>query len=561
MDFPEDLTAVDPASAADLHPLEYLQRLAQSQPASVSPQVTPPSLPGKPDAGGDGWRGLLHMLAPVIGAVAMGGGPKQTGFLNGYSQGQMAVDEERRRRAFEDTKRSQIASDYMLKIADQAQQITDPVQFQKFADLADAAFVKAGFGKPGEIKDQLAFPANALAKKQLKELSDQIDGFDKGGYNLDDLASSGAVLTLSTGQHVPIQTAIQLTRQRPMDASGKPIAKPAKVAATEEERFITKWATENGLKVDALTTAQELAARKQFREAGRADKVDRTFAPGGVDSQYNDLVELWKTSNPGKEPPPAVRTKLRQQANMVNDKPPSGFAGAGGPAGNSALDQDGIDYAATEYRVTGKMPALGMGNGAARAAIINGAAKQARTLGQTPAAAIQKQAAFKADAGSLNKITSMSAAAESFENKALAQADIIEQLSAKVPRSQWPLINGAIVGGKINLLGDSNAKQLANAVETFSAEYAKIIEGSTGSAAGSSDSSRKASARLIDTSLNKGTMADVLNLMRREMRLTVQGYDATKAHITERMGGRTPDTPAAGGGASYKLVNGQWVKQ
>lgn len=53
MDLPEELTAVDPTNAASLHPLEYLQQLAQQQaiPASVSPSVAPPSLPAKPDTG------------------------------------------------------------------------------------------------------------------------------------------------------------------------------------------------------------------------------------------------------------------------------------------------------------------------------------------------------------------------------------------------------------------------------------------------------------------------------------------------------------------------------
>jgi hypothetical protein len=149
----------------------------------------------------------------------------------------------------------------------------------------------------------------------------------------------------------------------------------------------------------------------------------------------------------------------------------------------------------------------------------------------------------------------MSAAAESFENKALAQADMIDALSSKVSRTQYPAINAALQSGRVTLLGDTNAQQLANAVQTFTAEYAKIIEGSTGSAAGSSDSARRAAERLLNTAMSKGTMRDVLALMRREMALTVQGYGATINHITTQMGGVVPprDEQGTTGSAPIKV--------
>ncbi len=558
MDFPTEIPSVDPADAASLHPLEYLQQIAQQAHAPIPSVPSVPNAPAAPGGDDGGWRTLLKMFAPVVGGLAMGGGPHQTGFLQGWQEGQQIAQQEKDRKAQEAQKRSVIAAKYLQDVSDKADQITDPAQWTHFVDVADMTSAKAGFTEPGEVKNQLAFPRNKLAAKQLKDLSDQLSGLEKN-YNLDELAQTGATIALSDGTHVPIATAMDVLRVRPLGAGGQPVPRPAKAAGTEEERYIAKWAKENGKKVDDLTSAEELQARKLFREAGRADKTPPS--PASVDSQFNDLVELWKVGHPGQEPPADVRTKLRVQAKkeigQADDRPRIDLNVGGTGAG--ALDPDGIDYAATEYRVTGRMPALGMGNGAARAAIINNAAKQAKVLGQSAAAAIQKQYAYKSDATALTKMRTMSSAAESFESKALAQADIIEQLSAKVPRSQWPIINDAIIGGKIKLLGDSSAQQLANAVETFSAEYAKIIEGSTGSAAGSSDSSRRAAGRLINPSFNKGTMADVLNLMRREMRLTVQGYDATIDHITTRMGGRVPDapivdTPAAGGDTSSALA-------
>lgn len=217
----------------------------------------------------------------------------------------------------------------------------------------------------------------------------------------------------------------------------------------------------------------------------------------------------------------------------------------GAPGGAGALDEDGVDYAATEYRITGKMPALGMGNGSARAAIINGAAKQSKLLNQTPANAIQKQAAFKSDAKSLDQIRKLSTSAEAFEQKALGQADIVSDLSAKVGRTSWPVLNAAILAGKTEVAGDKDATLLLNAITTFSAEYGKIIEGSTGSVSGSSDSARHAAEKLISAKMSKGTLQGALDLMKREMSLTRQGYDFTINHITDRMGG-APPAPAPG---------------
>lgn len=224
-----------------------------------------------------------------------------------------------------------------------------------------------------------------------------------------------------------------------------------------------------------------------------------------------------------------------QSVSGVAPIPPASSASAGG-----GLDPDAIDYTAAAYRILGTKAIPTRIEGADRVKIMNAAAKQSKALGQSPAAVLQKQAAFKADGAALTKMTTASAAAESFENKALAQADIIDQLSAQVPRSQYPIINKAIIGGNIKLIGDSKTQQLANAVQTFAAEYAKIIEGSTGSSAGSSDASRRAADRLINTAMNKGTMADVVQLMRREMRLTIHGYGATIEHINERLGGAKP---------------------
>jgi hypothetical protein len=234
----------------------------------------------------------------------------------------------------------------------------------------------------------------------------------------------------------------------------------------------------------------------------------------------------------------------RKGYNQADDRPRVNVsvAGAGSDRG---LSPDAVEYTATQYRILGPSGIPTRIEAADREHILNAAAEQNKRLGHTPVMAIQKQAAYKADATSLTKMRTMSSAAESFETKAISQADIVTDLSNKVGRSQIPLLNSAILTGKRELLGDPDTQLLFNAITTFSSEYAKIMEGSTGSAAASSDSARKAAAELVKATLNKGTLAKTVELMKKEMRLSIQGYDTTINHITERMGGQAPEPAGA----------------
>lgn len=312
MDYAPDVPVVDPSAASDLHPLAVFEALRT---AAQNPTVAPsmPSVPSAPAVPAEhgGWRAILQMMAPVVGGLAMGGGPKQTGFLNGYNEGQQAVQEDKAKKEADSQKRAQIVSGYVQDIAQKADQIADPATFDHFVSVADMTAAKAGFTKPGEIKSQLVFNSNNLAKKQLKELTDQIDGFNKAGYSLDDLASSGATLQLSDGTHVPIKTAMDITRARPVNATGQPIAKPDKTAGTAEERYLQKWAKEQGLKVEDLTAGQELDARKAYAGAGRSDTP-----PAGSD--FNQFLKRWAKDN-GKTPEQVTSADEMKARKLFND--------------------------------------------------------------------------------------------------------------------------------------------------------------------------------------------------------------------------------------------------
>lgn len=200
------------------------------------------------------------------------------------------------------------------------------------------------------------------------------------------------------------------------------------------------------------------------------------------------------------------------------------------------LSDGGLDLAATTYRITGRMPALGMGKDGDRKRVINRAAEQGAALGQSPAMIMQAQAAYKADSAALARMTTARAAAHAFESKALEQSKLVAQLSKQVPRSEYPAINGLLVQGKI-LAGDTKAHLLNNALLTFTSEYAKIMAGGTGSAAPSTDSAQAHARELISSALSNGTLQETVTQMQREMRWTMDGYNATIGLISESLGG------------------------
>ncbi len=225
-----------------------------------------------------------------------------------------------------------------------------------------------------------------------------------------------------------------------------------------------------------------------------------------------------------------------------------GEGGGSSPVGEDGkptiggLTDEGVDFAATMLRLTGAMPPLGMGKTPARGAIISRAAAQARLLHLTPAAAMQKAAAFKADRKSLGNMQTLADAASAYESKAQAQLDIVDELSSKVPRSKIPMINQAWLSGQTEIAGDPDATLLLNAIVTATSEYSKIIAGGTASAAAASDSARNEAQKLLKASFNHPTLLKATGLMRREMSLTNQGYAATIDHINQRMSGE-PTTP------------------
>ncbi len=278
-------------------------------------------------------------------------------------------------------------------------------------------------------------------------------------------------------------------------------AKAASGGGSDYAQFLTAFAKEKGKTPETLTVAENLEARKKFGQADDRPRVSVSVSGGGN--------------------APGVLT-----------------AGPGG----------GLEYAGTMARLTGRVP-IGLARGGAGSAVINEAARQTKMLGQTPVAAMQKAAAYQGGAKALAQLQKMRATSDAYESKALAQLDIVDSLSDKVNRTSIPLLNRAIMAGKTEITGDADATLLLNAVMTATAEYAKIMAGGTASAAAITDSAQREAQKLLNASMNKATLRKATALMRQEMNLTMQGYDAGISHISDNLGSQ----PEASNGKSVTM--------
>jgi hypothetical protein len=215
-----------------------------------------------------------------------------------------------------------------------------------------------------------------------------------------------------------------------------------------------------------------------------------------------------------------------------------------------AVYQDSVSYAETgKYQKTSQSSKPS--SKAYDNAVKQKAANIAQSLGMTED---ELRVSYAANKTAVSKLITQKATVSAFENRAKSQIDIIlngyinprtgekvSSLNDSVPRSDYKLVNGFYVNGKI-LAGDTKAQLLSNALITFSAEFTKIMSGGTGSAQASSDSARAEAAKLIGVGLSNGTLNEALGLLQKEMETTTDGQDKQiKETMSNFIGGQSQD--------------------
>jgi hypothetical protein len=223
-----------------------------------------------------------------------------------------------------------------------------------------------------------------------------------------------------------------------------------------------------------------------------------------------------------------------------------------------------INLAAVEWLKTGRAPNWGWGQSAtaARAAMYATAANLAEKMPGGLNGVLANQARYHALSGSLNEVQKRGALINTNEDSARRQAQIVLETSAATPRTDWTIINKAIIGGETQIVSDPNASKLLNAVNVFSAEYAKVMTGqTTGQAV--TDAARREAQNITAAVMSGATLKSVLAQEMRSMQNRRQAF-AQQEDILTRMLGKTnavPNAPTATGPNGQKLIlqNGQWV--
>lgn len=218
--------------------------------------------------------------------------------------------------------------------------------------------------------------------------------------------------------------------------------------------------------------------------------------------------------------------------------------GAGGPSGTKGtgtiygMTPDAIDLAATVYRKTGKLTSTGFGvlGQMQKAAIMNRAAVQAKSLGQDSNAVFLGQQATKASTLALNGITKQRSLVLAFEDTALKNADQVLQASSQVDRTGSPAINRWLLAGRKNIAGDPAVARLDLTMRAFINEYARVTSSVTGGGV-TSDTARREIESAINSAQTPQQVEAVISQARTEMENRRQGYDDQISELRGQISG------------------------
>lgn len=102
------------------------------------------------------------------------------------------------------------------------------------------------------------------------------------------------------------------------------------------------------------------------------------------------------------------------------------------------------------------------------------------------------------------------------------QLGLVKQYSDKVDRSGSPVFNKYLLYLKGQVAGDADTAAFQNIINTASAEFAKILSGSSASIAGATVSSQEDAKTLLNASMTQGQLESVIDLMKSESNYRLQ---------------------------------------
>lgn len=230
------------------------------------------------------------------------------------------------------------------------------------------------------------------------------------------------------------------------------------------------------------------------------------------------------------------------------------------------LSGPALDLAAQKYNNNGEAPPVGNGALGAinRTRIMTRAAEMAAATGDTGAEQNARQAAVHSAGDALTQATTLRSSVQGSEQTALRNADLAMSLAPKGGgQTNSPVINRWIQHGRVAVAGDPDVAAFNAALGTFVDEYAKIIGGSTGGGAGTTDAAHRTAESRVNGAMTAQQLQSVVATMKTEMANRTASLQAQEASLkgTIGNGGREPqqvpaDPQARTAGTYYQTPGG-----
>jgi hypothetical protein len=215
---------------------------------------------------------------------------------------------------------------------------------------------------------------------------------------------------------------------------------------------------------------------------------------------------------------------------------------------SQALDPDTVRVLAQQLRLTGKMPALGLGGNEARKQILTEWARQVRADNGSLAEDLARQADIGALHKTMDKLKVSEGNVANFENTAAKEADIALEKLQKGSGGATPFVNRWLQAGRKSIEGDADVASFNAAITSFKNEYARIMSNSNATGGQTSDAARNEADSLINAAMSPDQIRDVITTMKRGMTNRVNSirdeYDAARGRIVE-LGGQVTGGTAA----------------
>jgi hypothetical protein len=226
------------------------------------------------------------------------------------------------------------------------------------------------------------------------------------------------------------------------------------------------------------------------------------------------------------------------------------------------LTPEGLDLAAGQFARTGTMPAMGMGGGAIRTAIINRAAVM---FPKVDIAA--NKADYDANKASLNQMQKTYDSILSFEKTAQKNLDVLMASAKHVLDTGSPLLNAPLRSLSENVFGNEDIPAFRAARRIDVNEIAKIVSNPNMAGVLTEDARHEIDS-LVPDQVTMGQLIKVAALMRRDMNNRKTSMEEQMSAIRARISGRAEETTDRKIGDLKKFTNGSvgewdgkgWVK-